>query len=304
MREAWRSFRCLASIWRGIRDFHPDVVHIQHHHFWFYALLLPVLARRYRIVITVHDPVHHSGDRESQKTPQRIVHRGYRRAGDLIVHAAALKTQMETLGFAADAIHVIPHIAVSNSSGASCQVEEDDATVLFFGRIWEYKGLEYLIKAEPLISERYPDIKIIIAGKGEAFDRYELMMVHPERFEVHNELIPWDVAAGFFSRACVVVLPYTDASSSGVIPVAYSFAKPVVVSDVGGLSEMVEDGKTGILVPPRDEGAVADAVIRLLEAPELRRRMGARGQEKLIQECGGEVVASKTMKVYERRVTE
>lgn len=301
MREVLKSLRSLFSIWRRIGEFHPDVVHIQHHNFWVYALLLPVLVRRYRIVITVHDPVHHSGDIESQKTPQRVVHRGYRRAGDLIVHAAALKTQMETLGFAADAIHVIPHIAVSNSSRTSCKVMEDDATVLFFGRIWEYKGLEYLIKAEPLISEKFPAIRIIIAGKGEAFDRYESMMVHPERFEVYNELIPWDVAARFFSQACVVVLPYTDASSSGVIPVAYSFAKPVVVSDVGGLSEMVEDGKTGILIPPRDERAVADAVIRLLEAPELRRRMGVRGQEKLTQECAGEVVARKTLNVYERR---
>jgi glycosyltransferase involved in cell wall biosynthesis len=303
MRDVWKSLRFLVQTWQGIRDFQPDVVHIQHHHFWFYAVLLPIVARRYHTVITVHDPVHHSGDRESQKTPQGLVHRGYRRADDLIVHAAALKAQMvASLGFSADAIHVIPHIAVSNSNRASSHVAEDDATILFFGRIWEYKGLEYLIKAEPFIAEKIPQIKIIIAGKGEDSDRYSSMMTHPDRFLVHNEIIPWDDAARYFSKASVVVLPYTDASSSGVIPVAYSFAKPVVVSDVGGLSEMVEDGTTGVLVPPRDERAIADAVIRLVKDPALRRSMGARGREKLAQECGGEVVAKKTMKVYERRV--
>ena len=71
-------------------------------------------------------------------------------------------------------------------------------TVLFFGRIWEYKGLEYLIRAEPLITAEVPNVKIVIAGEGEDFDRYRRLMVHPERFVVYNEYVSDDVRATLF----------------------------------------------------------------------------------------------------------
>ena len=137
-------------------------------------------------------------------------------------------------------------------------------TVLFFGRIWAYKGLEYLIRAEPLITAEIPDAKIVIAGKGEDFSRYRAMMVHPERFVVHNEFIPDDRRAELFARASVVVLPYVEATQSGVIPVAYTFSKPVVATTVGSIPEMVDDGRTGLLVPPRSEESLAEAIVSLL----------------------------------------
>ena len=101
-----------------------------------------------------------------------------------------------------------------------------------------------------------------------------------------------------FRQANVVVLPYIEATQSGVVPVAYTFGKPVVATTVGGLPEQVEHEQTGLLVPPRDERALADAVVRLLKDRDLRHRMGQNGKRKLEREWNPEVVARRTRVVY------
>jgi glycosyltransferase involved in cell wall biosynthesis len=298
IREAHRQLITMSKLRRAIARFRPDVVHVQHAHVWF-SLLLPTL-RRYPLVITVHDPVHHVGDVESARNPQRLVHWGYRRADELITHAPQLAAVLvDEVNLPASRITVIPHVAIS-SHGPDDSVEEHGRRLLFFGRIWEYKGLEYLIRAEPLITEQVPDAEIVIAGRGEDFDRYRRMMVHPERFVVDNELIPDDRVARYFGEASVVVLPYIDASQSGVVPIAYSFSRPVVATSVGGLPSVVEDGVTGLLVPPRDERSLADAVVKLLRDEELRRKMGLAGRQKLEREWAPEVIGPQHIEVYRR----
>jgi glycosyltransferase involved in cell wall biosynthesis len=298
LRQATRQIPTMWRLWRRVTAFRPDVVHVQHTHLWC-NFLLPLL-RRYPLVITVHDPVHHAGDAESQRTPQALVHWGYHRADELITHAERLKRIMvDDLGYADDKVVVIPHVA-QGYMDVPPGIQENGRLLLFFGRIWAYKGLDYLIRAEPLIAARVPDVQIMIAGRGEDFERYRAMMVHPERFIVRNEYISDEMTAEYFAAASVVVLPYIDASQSGVIPIAYSFGKPVVATTVGGLPEVVDDGVTGLLVPPRDEHALAEALIRLLEDADLRRRMGAAGKHKLDTEFAPSVVAARTVEVYRR----
>ncbi|MDX1522316.1 MAG: glycosyltransferase family 4 protein, partial [Anaerolineae bacterium] len=159
-------------------------------------------------------------------------------------------------------------------------------------------------RAEPLITAQVPNARIMIAGKGEDFGRYRRLMRDPERFIVYNEFIPHEQVAPFFRRASVVALPYIDATQSGVIPTAYTFGKPVVVTTVGGLPSMVEHGRTGYLVPPRDEQALAEAIIRLLQDKALRRKLGANGKRKVDSEYSAENVARKTLQVYEETVRE
>jgi len=117
---------------------------------------------------------------------------------------------------------------------------------------------------------------------------------------IDNELIPDERVARYFGESSVVVLPYIDASQSGVVPIAYSFSRPVVATTVGGLPSVVEDGVTGLLVPPRDERALADALITLLEDEELRHKMGAAGRSKLEREWAPEVIGPQHIDVYER----
>ncbi|HEY3108100.1 MAG TPA: glycosyltransferase family 4 protein [Chloroflexota bacterium] len=281
-----------------IRQFDPDVLHIQQGHLWF-NLALPLLSR-YPLVLTVHDPLHHLGDEGAQRTPQAVMHYGFRRARRIVVHSQRLRrVVVDRCRIAERIVDVIPHIALGDEP-VEAQPREEGRLVLFFGRIWAYKGLEYLIRAAPRITAELPDARIVIAGEGEDFARYRRMIVNPDHFIVRNEYVPDEARTELFRRASVVVLPYVEASQSGVIPLAYRFGKPVVATTVGGLPEMVDHGRTGLLVPPRDERALAEAVVRILSDDGLRRRLGAAGQRKLESECAPAAVASQTLEVYRR----
>ena len=304
LREPLRQLRMCLGLVREIKRTDPDVVHVQQGHLWF-DLFLPAL-RRYPVVLTVHDYRHHVGDRGARKTPQAVANFAFRSADRLIVHAEELKRGVaEMLSLAEDRIHVIPHVVVGDRIAPAAEHERAaNNTILFFGRIWPYKGLDYLIRAEPLVSAAVPDVRIVIAGEGEDFGRYRLLMANPDRFVVHNEFVSNERRAELFAEASVVVLPYIEASQSGVVPVAYSFSKPVVATRVGGLPEIVEDGETGYVVPPRDERALAEAIVRLLRDPALRRRLGTNGKRKLERECSPKRVAEQTLAVYELVVRE
>jgi len=296
LRQTLSQARMVRVLIERVKSFNPDVVHLQQGHLWF-NLALPLL-RRIPLVITVHDPMPHPGDRGAKNTPQSISNFGFRRANQLIVHGQSLKQLLlEKQPIAPQNVHVIPHVALGDAT-ARPGITEQEYQILFFGRIWGYKGLEYLIQAAPLITARVPKAKIVIAGKGEDFDRYRRLMKNPQHFLVYNEYISNEKQTELFRESSLIVLPYIEASQSGVIPLAYTFSKPVVATTVGALPEMVEDGRTGYLVPPRDVNALADAVVRLLLNRELRLRMGAAGKTKINTECSAKVVARQTLAVY------
>jgi glycosyltransferase involved in cell wall biosynthesis len=103
----------------------------------------------------------------------------------------------------------------------------------------------------------------------------------------------------FFQRATVVVLPYLDATQSGIIPTAYMYKRAVVATKVGSIPEVVDHEVTGILIEPGNEKSLAEAVIRLLLDPNLRTSMGEAGYQKLQQELSWKSIAGKTLQVYE-----
>lgn len=301
LRHGFRQISLAAALVRAVKAFGPDVIHLQSGHLWF-NFFLPLLAR-YPLVLTVHDAVHHLGDAGAQNTPQWILDWGCYRAGQLIVHAPQLKHQLlERLRVPADAVHVIPHVLCGDDAEEP-DVDEDENLILFFGRIWEYKGLEYLIRAEPMITSEIPRARIAVAGEGADFEPYRRLMIHPERFIVLNEYVSDAMRARLFRQASVVALPYVEASQSGVVPIAYRFGKPVVATRVGGLPAAIEDGRTGYLVPPRDEKALAEAIIRLLRNPQQRREMGVRARQKINTEAAPELIAAKTLAVYQEAIS-
>lgn len=299
-RHPIQQLRTAYKIVQMIKAFNPDVIHMQHGHLWF-NFALPLL-KQYPLVMTIHDPKHHLGDKASQKTPQKILDFGFRRANQIIVHTTQMaQMATERLGIAPEKIHVIPHVRIGDTR-LGTNVAEDENLILFFGRIWEYKGLEYLIKAEPMITAQHPKTKIMIAGRGEDISRYQEMMVHPERFLIRNEYVSEEERSDLFRQASLVVLPYLEATQSGVIPIAYTFGKPVIATAVGGLPEQVDHGQTGFLVPPRNEHVLADKIIQLLQDKALRHQLGANGKHKLETEWSAKSVAQKTKVVYEATV--
>jgi glycosyltransferase involved in cell wall biosynthesis len=300
LRRPFRQLRMCRRLVRAIRAYAPDVVHVQGSHLWF-NFALPLL-RRHPLVITAHDVTRHPGDAASRKTPQIVMDLSLRFADHLIVHAERLRRELvDGRGLAARRVHVIPLVALVAEHPAAESVD-GPPQILFFGRLWPYKGLEYLIRAEPLISAEVPEARIVIAGQGEDFERYRLLMTDPARFVVHNRFLSSEERNLLFAESAVVVLPYVEASQSAVVPVAYAFAKPVVATDVGGLPEAVEHERTGLLVPARDERALADAVVRLLRDVQLRIRLGEAGRRKLETEWSPAVIAEQTARVYERAI--
>ncbi len=146
--------------------------------------------------------------------------------------------------------------------------------LLFFGFVREYKGLMYLIEALPAIRKKLPDAKLLVVGdffddKQKYLRKIEELGVAP-MVAIHDGYLPDREVGPYFSAADLVVLPYESASQSGIVQIAFGFGRPVVVTSVGGLSEVVEDNRTGFVVPPKDPAALAASVIRYFEQDKER----------------------------------
>ncbi|MBI4302321.1 MAG: glycosyltransferase family 4 protein [Chloroflexi bacterium] len=288
----------VAQVVRQINSFHPDIIHSQTAHFWYWLALLSRLSH-YPVVTTFHDPEPHLGE---ERLSTRVMDFWARRhSRQVIVHAESLKKLMVgKLAMPEEKVNVVPqgeHYSAFKPWHRENVLEEN--IVLFFGRIRDYKGLEYLIRAQPLIAREMPGVRVAIAGEGD-IGKYRRLMVNPEDFLVYNRFISFEDGAELFQRCKVVVLPYVDASQTAVAQVAYGFGKPVVATNVGGLPEMVNHGETGLVVAPRDPQALAEAVVKLLRDDDLRRRMGQAGQRKLETEYAWDVIAQKTLAVYQK----
>lgn len=291
----------LLESWKRIRAFRPDVVHLQLGGGWTEIALLPALMG-YPLVVTFHDVESHPGEGSEKASFARSLLA--KRADRIIVHGEVLRgTVTKQFSVSTDKVEAIPLGAPELDSFKVFErvgVREEGNLILFFGRIFPYKGLDYLIKAEPLISKEVPGAKIIIAGAGEDFGRYQQMMAGREdKYVILNRRIPFEEGAELFQKCSVVVLPCVEASQSGIVPIAYGFKKPVVVTNVGGLPEVVADGETGFVVPPRDSQALADAVVKLLKDRNLRKDMGERGNRYLSTSLSWDEIATRTLKVYE-----
>ena len=292
------------NVVQTVRRFRPDVVHWQLGGNIVDLALLPCF-RRYPLVSTFHDVSLHAG--EEHRLGNLVRHLIRRSSDAIIVHGQTLRQEMMSRhnmpAGKVHAIHIGEHEVAPFKRYERQDIQEQGNLILFFGRIWEYKGLQYLIEAEPLITAAVPDARIVIAGAGEDFKRYEEMIGNRrDNFIVHNRRIPYDEGAGLFQRCSVVVLPYTEASQSGVVPTAYGFKKPVIVTDVGSIPEIVDNEKTGLVVPPRDAGALAKAIIRLLKDDKLRQRMGETAYQKLKKDFSWDAIAERTGEVYGKAI--
>lgn len=285
-------FKPIMIFYNTIRKINPDIIHIQSCHPWM-CLFLPFL-QNYKIVTTVHDVNPHAGSRKFEQDLARDIHIKYSNA--LIVHGDDARTSLEKKA-PGKRIFVIPHGDYSFFTQMMISDrKEEPGSILFFGRIADYKGLPYLIQAETKIAESVPNLKIIIAGAG-TFKEQEYVLQSPH-FELNNKYINDNEVSEYFQRASVIVLPYIEGTQTGIIPIAYAFKKPVVVTQVGSIHEVVENGKTGFIVPPKDPDALAEAIIKLLTDDRLRKEMGENAYRKMKDELSWNEIAAKTIHVY------
>ncbi len=158
-----------------------------------------------------------------------------------------------------------------------------DKFILFFGFIREYKGLDLLLQAMAYPEIQSLGVKLIVAGEFYEDEKPYFDLIHKleisDRIILHSHFISDDEVRYYFSAASLVVQPYRSATQSGVTQVAYNFNKPMVVTDVGGLAEIVPDGKCGYVVAPEPE-AIAGAISDFFSGDVDRFRAGIEEQKK------------------------
>jgi glycosyltransferase involved in cell wall biosynthesis len=142
--------------------------------------------------------------------------------------------------------------------------EDDSFILLFFGYVRKYKGLDVLIEAFPSIISEFPNAKLLIVGEfyddpKPYLEKIKKLKIE-ENVKVINQFVPNEEVGKYYQVSDVVILPYRSATQSGILNVAYGFYKPVIVTDVGGLAEFVDEGKTGFVIAPDSPEAILNGV--------------------------------------------
>ncbi len=192
-------------------------------------------------------------------------------------------------------------------SKASKKREEDPKKILFVGRLVERKGVEYLIRATSLVASQM-ELKLDIVGDGDLKVELEKLADSLKlRGRINFAGRASDELLDEYYRNCdLFVLPAIvdrkgDTEGLGMVLVeALSYGKPVVASAVGGIVDIVKDQETGILVPEKDEKALAQAMILLLKNPSLADKLASAGYQHIVEYFGWDKIVNKTLTLYDR----
>ncbi|MBN9534987.1 MAG: glycosyltransferase [Alphaproteobacteria bacterium] len=260
------------SLIKQVSAFNPDVVHIfnSEGYPWNISLALWCNWKRIPVILTIHDPVPHPGSvpdwlneklgriTASRATAIHLFHPASREAIEHRYRKPVGLADYVSISHVFTA-HKSRHIAKENS-------------VLLFGRLEHYKGIDTLIAAADFLP---PDIKIIIAGPGRLGVRQKAAIRHKlQHFELHERYLDEAEVAQLFERARVQVLPYKEVTQSQLPKIAADFGVITVAPNIGSFrDEIPRHG--GLLVQPRDPSALADGIVRALHQPPTQPQPGS-----------------------------
>lgn len=275
-----------------------DLIHV--HHFGRAALRLAIAPRRPPFVLTTHDPFAMNGLAVGWRrvlTDRLVLHRA-----DAVV--ALSNTERD---FLARRRQVPPgRIAVIPNGVAAATFDRGDGAeggsdLLFVGQLQEFKGLDYLLDALPAVRAACPCMKLRIAYQtGALLRRYQAQV---DRLGL-NPCVEFTGAkaaaelARLYSTAAVVVSPSLGECLSTVVLEAMCCGAAVVATDVGGIREQL-DQDTGVIVPPRDSGALARAICGLLADIDLRRRLGHAARHRALAQFSIRQMVDRHVRLYE-----
>lgn len=264
------NFFIYLDIIQTINRFKPDMIYSPMGTFW-EKFIIPYCKCKCTIR-TLHDVILHEGENSYMR---KMVSRFFSyKSYKYVILSSIFKRTLEKQGISEDRIIVMPHAVFKGYGSVNLQVDYTQYNrFLFFGRIIKYKGLEVLLRSMQIIIKKYSNVQLVIAGDGDITSYKGLMDKYKENLDLHIGWINDNQVNKFFKNIDFVVLPYTHASQSGVIPLAYAFGKPVIATRIGGIPEQVEDGKTGILVSPNDEMELGNIICDLLSNSEMLIKM-------------------------------
>ena len=227
------------------------------------------LVNKDKTLVTVHDPVHHSG---TSKRIERMQNAFVEMADGVIVLTESFVDSVSSIyGINADRVIYIPlgNLTPEEQDGVKSPVSyrPDAYNFLFFGRICEYKGLDVLSKAYAKLAVEYADISLTVVGNGD-FSRYQNEYAALPNCTIVNRYIEdAEIPKLFDGENLILLLPYLDATQSGVIPTALSRGVPIIASNAGGLSEQLAGGKYGALVSSGVVDGLYEAMRRVVSDP-------------------------------------
>ena len=287
--------------------FMPDVLHV---HWWFPGGLAvwPAVVGRAPWVLTSHGTDLFLLDRF--RAARLIAGPMFRSAGQVTVISEPLVHRVVTLGVPRSRITVVPMplddgIALAPVPGASV------TRLLFVGRLVERKGAEFTLRALAALRAARRSATLAIVGDGPERSSLETLarklgVVDAVTF---TGLLPPDEVGGWYARSDVLLLPAVtdwkgEQEGFGMVLVeAMRAGLPVVASRSGGITDVVRDGETGLLVPERDASAVTAAITRLIDSPALARRLGDAGQAAVRERFAPDAIARVFDGVYRRAVS-
>lgn len=255
----------LAVLIAGLTVRRPDVVHVQ----WLPLSGVDRLAWRVyrgRKVYTAHNALPRPGVADEAGAAAALF-------DAVVVHSTAGARALH----GARRIVRIPHGALAGyrrvAPAAPAGVPDGAPVAAFVGSIRPYKGLDVLLAAWPEVRRRVPGAVLVVCGRPLDDDRTAARAAATAGVVADLGYASPAAFAGALLRSACVVLPYRAIDSSGVLLAALALGVPAVVTDVGGLREIVEETGAGIVVPPADPVALAEGVAALLADPERRARM-------------------------------
>lgn len=273
----WRKAGQLAA------EFEPDAVIFK---FWlpFFAPAYGMIARTLKkvmkkkgkktnIIFIADNVIPH----EKRPGDRALTNYGFKAVDDFIVQSSAVERDLKIVK--PDARYVRLEHPVYEIFGSALPMHDarkklgidDDAQVLlFFGFIRKYKGLDIILHAMPELIKKYPKLVLVVAGEsynGEDDFRalIQELAIPAANIKLCTDYIPNTDVPLYFSAANVTVLPYRSATQSGIVQIAYNFDLPVIATDVGGLAEIVIDGKCGLIAPEPTPEAVAVCISRYVD---------------------------------------
>ena len=292
-----------------------QLIHYHFFHFTFIELLTIILTKLYgfKIVITVHDVKSFYGKGDNPIIKNIIL----KSALGLIVHNQFSKGRMiNTFHVTQNKISIIPHghyIDMVNNNidneiaKRSLKLNINNKYILFFGQIKKVKGLEILLYAMSNIVEMFDNVKLIIAGRvwKDDYTKYEYLIKElnlQSHVISHIRYIKNEEVDYYFKASDIVVLPYSEIYQSGVLLMAMSYKKPVIVSNIPGMTELISHGKNGLIFNNGDNSELSNCIAQLLSNKDLSEKLANEGYKTVRDDCCWTRIGINTSKFYRNLV--
>ena len=282
-----------------LRDQRIDTVVCTMVHLWNVAVAPVVHQAGARYLLTLHDAVLHPG--EENRVRAFCLARELAVTDGVITLTRHVRDQFVSLsGYPEERTWILPHGVFSSPGAVPRRHPDGRFRLLFFGRILPYKGFDLLLDAYRTLAARFGDrLSLHVAGKGDLAPFAGALAGLPN-VTIRNDWIPEPDIPGILAEADLVVLPYREASQSGVVPAAYGAGLPAVVTPIGGLVEQVVDGVTGRVAAAVSAPAVTEAVADIIERPELYERLSAGALDHAARALSWDAIAAGLASVVEQ----